>query len=159
MVSLNCLLFHTSVSAGFMYLEICPFLLSSLIYWYTSACSILLWMFFQPLWYPLFSSFHFLFCLRPLFFSSWWTWLKVYQFCLSFKIKTTLGFIDLLLFLFCSLFHSFYNVYCLLSPAAFVLCLFFFFPLGGRLGYFSYFMGMAFTTISFLLRTAFFWIP
>ena len=62
-------------------------------------------MFFQPWWYQLFFSFHFLFCLRPLFFSSWWTWLKVYQFCLSF-IYLFIYFESYVLFCFSFIFIS-----------------------------------------------------
>lgn len=46
-------------------------------------------MILVSLWYwLLFLLFHFFFCLFMSPFSSWWSWLKVYQFCISFQKST-----------------------------------------------------------------------
>ena len=78
--------FLDSVLTGCMFLEICPFLLCYPISWHMTVGSIFLW-FFKNLWYQLlFLFFHFLFCLFGYsLFPSWWAWINVYQFCLSFK--------------------------------------------------------------------------
>ena len=71
-----------------MLLEITPFHLCCPICWHIIIHSILLW-FFVSLWYwLLFLLFHFFFCLFMSPFSSWWSWLKVYQFCISFQKST-----------------------------------------------------------------------
>lgn len=57
--------------------------------WHIIIHNILL-RFFVSLWYwLLFLLFHFFFCLFRSPFSSWWPWLEVYQFCLSFRKSTS----------------------------------------------------------------------
>lgn len=91
-----------SIPKGFIFLEICPFLLSFPIHWHIIVHSIILW-YFVSLWYQLsFLLFHFLFCLPgslfvlvslikslPIFcilkknYSSWFHWSFILLFLIS----------------------------------------------------------------------------
>ena len=71
-----------SLLADCMLLETCPFLLDCPICW-----RIVVSWFFVFLWYQVFFFlFHSLFCVfGSVLFSSWWSWLEICWFCLSFK--------------------------------------------------------------------------
>lgn len=89
-----------------MFLDICQFskLSNVLVY----KCSQYLIWFDFSLWYPfLFIFFHFLFCwfVSSLFYS-WWSWLMIYQFYLSFQ-KLAPHLIDFFSIVSLSLFYGF----------------------------------------------------
>ena len=125
---LMCLFFLNSDLAVCMFLELYPFPLGCLIHWHATANGILLWFFFAFLLYQLIFIFcNFLFCLfRSTHFSSWWAWLKVYQFYFSFQknqllvsLIFTIAFLKPLWFL---LFPSFYWLFSSLI-AGLLVCL------------------------------------
>ena len=120
-----------------MFLGIYPFLLDCPFYWHIFVLSNLLWS-FVFLWCRLwFYFFHFWFYLfGPSL--SWWVWLKVYQFCLSFqRTHNFIGvyFLKIFNFLVSISFTSaliFMISFLLLISGLFVLL--FLVPLGVRLG-------------------------
>ena len=95
-----------------MFLEIYPFLLGLPICWHITVHSILLGFFVFWWYWFLFLLFHFLFCwFGSSIFSSWWGWLKTYQFWISFQ-KNHL----LVLLIFSIFFFSFYVIFSLSDP-------------------------------------------
>ena len=129
-------------------------------------------VFFVFLWYWLLLLFHFLFCLfGPFLFFSWWAWLEVCRFCLSFQKsspwfywsflflslfylfpsdlsqRTDFGIFLVLLFLILSLFLFFWDFSCSLRKAWIAV----YFPLRTALAASHRFWKVVFS-LSFVLR-------